>query len=166
MRHFPVTAVLTFVVVLFLTGAPSHVLAIAVDKDRLEDPALEARAHALSKDLRCLVCQNQSIEDSNADLARDLRRIVRERIMEGDTDDQVRQYVVDRYGDWVLLEPPVKQTTLILWLAPFIFLFIGVLGLFLFVRSRKDARVTPQGLTETETARVAQLLAEEELKKD
>ncbi len=93
----------------------------------LDDPALEARAQELFRDLRCLVCQNQSISDSNADLAQDLRVIVRERITAGDTDAQARAYVVDRYGDWVLLKPPFKSTTLLLWLGPLV--LVGVAGM-------------------------------------
>ena len=87
-------------------------------EDRLADPALEARAYDLHKQLRCLVCQNQSIADSNADLARDLRIIVRERVTAGDSDRQVLDYMVARYGDWVLMKPPFKIATALLWLGP------------------------------------------------
>ena len=93
--------------------------------EMLSDPALEARAREISKELRCLVCQNQSIDDSSADLARDLRLIVRQRLTAGDSDDQVLQYVTDRYGDFVLLRPPVKPATLVLWLAPPLLLIAG-----------------------------------------
>ena len=100
-----------WIAALLALTVPSPGYGIGVDPP-LDDPALEARAQELFRDLRCLVCQNQSISDSNADLARDLRVIVRERITAGDTDAQARAYVVDRYGDWVLLKPPFKSTTL------------------------------------------------------
>ncbi len=92
--------------------------------EMLEDPILEERARVISKKLRCLVCQNQSIDESEAELARDLRIIVRERLVEGDSNEQAIEFVVARYGDWVLLKPPFKANTLVLWLGP-----IGILGL-------------------------------------
>lgn len=111
------------IAVLLLAAAP---MAFAVEPgEMLDDPALEARAREISKELRCLVCQNQSIDDSSADLARDLRLIVRQRLTAGDSDDQVLQYVTDRYGDFVLLRPPVKPATLALWLAPPLLLIAG-----------------------------------------
>jgi cytochrome c-type biogenesis protein CcmH len=101
--------------------------ALAVQPDEvLPDAALEARARALSADLRCLVCQNQSIDDSNAPLARDLRLLVRERLTAGDNDKAVMDYIVERYGDFVLLKPPFKITTLLLWIAMPLFLLSGV----------------------------------------
>lgn len=105
----------------------------------LDDPALEARAQNLFKDLRCLVCQNQSISDSNADLARDLRVIVRERVMAGDSDAQARAYLVDRYGDWVLLKPPFKGTTVLLWLGPLVLAGVALLIAVGFYRGRKSS---------------------------
>ncbi|TAN55287.1 MAG: cytochrome c-type biogenesis protein CcmH [Magnetospirillum sp.] len=118
--------------------------AFAVNPDEMmKDPAQEHRARELGKDLRCLVCQNQSIDDSDADLAKDLRVIVRERIKAGDSDDMVRKFVVDRYGDYVLLKPPFKGTTLVLWLGPFA-LFVGALAVvFGFYRRRKTAVAAP-----------------------
>ncbi|MBR9972633.1 cytochrome c-type biogenesis protein [Magnetospirillum sulfuroxidans] len=104
--------------------------------EMLKDPVLEKQAEALGKELRCLVCQNESIEDSNADLARDLRIIVRERMAKGESPEQVKQYVVDRYGDYVLLNPPFKGTTLVLWLGPFALLLLGVAAAFAFFRRR------------------------------
>src|SRR5947209_10528603 len=108
--------------------------AFAVQPDEiLSDPALEARARDLSRELRCLVCQNQSIDDSNAPLARDLRLLVRERLNAGDTDAQVMQFVEDRYGEFVLLRPAFNAHTLLLWLAPLVVLlgavWIGVRAL-------------------------------------
>ncbi len=109
--------------------------AVAVDDKPLKDPVKEAMARALMKEIRCLVCQNQSIEDSNADLARDLRQIVRERISLGDSPDNVRAYLVDRYGDWVLLEPPVNTSTYLLWGSPFLLLLLVAYGV---MRSRRE----------------------------
>ncbi len=127
----------------------------------LPDPALEARARELHKVLRCLVCQNQSIHESNAELARDLRNVVRERIAAGDTDAQVMTYVVARYGDWVLLRPPLNAGTLVLWLGPPLILATALLGTGVyFVRSRR-AIPDMKPLTSEEQARVAALLGEE-----
>ena len=112
-------------------------LSVAVDKP-LGDPMLEAQARAIHKQLRCLVCQNQSIEDSNASLARDLRILVRDRISAGDGDEAVIRFVVDRYGDWVLLQPPLKSGTIALWTAPAIFLAISILLIVLWYRRRRD----------------------------
>ncbi|MCU0892305.1 MAG: cytochrome c-type biogenesis protein CcmH [Sandarakinorhabdus sp.] len=109
--------------------------AVAVMPDEmLKDPAQEQRARAISKDLRCVVCQNQSIDDSDAPLARDLRLLVREQISLGKTDGEVRDYVVQRYGNFVLLKPPVEGDTLLLWAGPFAVLLLGGLGLFVWRR--------------------------------
>lgn len=111
--------------------------AFAVQPDEvLADPALEARARALSSELRCMVCQNQSIDDSNAPLARDLRLLVRERLKAGDTDRQVMAFIVARYGEFVLLRPPWSARTLLLWLSPAL-LLLGVAG-FVFARMRRQ----------------------------
>ena len=132
--------------------------AMAVNPDEvLEDPVLEGRARELSLKLRCLVCQNQSIDDSNAELARDLRIIVRERLVAGDTNEQVIQYIVDRYGDYVLLEPPVKPTTYLLWFAPFGLLALGGGGLLIAMRRRRVA-APPEGLSSEEEKRLAELV--------
>ncbi len=144
---------LALVVFMIGTGA-----AIAVLPDEvLDDPALETRARALSQNLRCLVCQNQSIDDSDADLARDLRIIVRQRLVAGDTDDQVIQYVVDRYGDYVLLKPPVKWTTYALWYGPPAILAIAGAALLLAARQRRG-RAETAGLSQDEERRLAALL--------
>src|SRR5258708_18604101 len=105
---------------LLLYAAPA-LAAFRLDT-QLTDPQAEARAVTLSRELRCLVCQNQSIEDSNADLAGDLRRIVRERVAAGDSDDQVLAYMTLRYGDWVLLKPPFNLRTAVLWGGPAVLL--------------------------------------------
>jgi len=103
----------------------------------LKDPVLEKRARAISKGLRCVVCQNQSIDDSDAQLARDLRVLVREQLVAGDSDQAVVDYVVSRYGDFVLLRPPVKAVTLVLWFGPVMIALIGAMGLVLFFRRQK-----------------------------
>lgn len=127
---------------------------VAVDEKPLTDPAQEALARELMKEIRCLVCQNQSIEDSNADLAKDLRMIVRERIALGDTADNVRAYLVDRYGDWVLLEPPVNTSTYLLWISPFLLLLL--VG-FAVVGARRKSNA-PAPLSESEREKLQALL--------
>lgn len=106
-------------------------------KEILADPQLEARARVISEDLRCLVCQNQSIDDSDADLAYDLRVLVRQRLQAGDSNDEVKQYIVERYGDYVLLNPPFKPATILLWIGPFLMLLAGFLLVGLFFRNGK-----------------------------
>ena len=129
----------------------------------LKDPALEARARALSKDIRCLVCQNQSIDDSNADLARDLRVLVRERLQKGDSDPEILDFLVKRYGDFVLLKPPVKVSTYLLWYGPIGILILGVIGLIVFFRNRRVVPVrTTAGLSADEEKRIAALLDDRE----
>lgn len=125
----------------------------------LADAALEARARALSKNLRCLVCQNQSIDDSNADLARDLRILVRERLKAGDSDEKIIAFLVARYGDFVLLKPPVRPTTWALWFGPLAIFLTAGLGLFIAARRRR-ARPAPLPipLNATEQARLARIL--------
>ena len=110
--------------------------AVAPD-EMLPNPALETRARSISEGLRCMVCQNQSIDESDADLARDLRLLVRERLTAGDTDAQVIDYVVSRYGEFVLLKPRLNAHTLLLWGAPLALLLAGVLALFASARSRR-----------------------------
>jgi cytochrome c-type biogenesis protein CcmH len=138
-----------------LAGAAPPAAAMVIDQP-LPDPAAEARAIELSKGLRCLVCQNQSIEDSNAELAHDLRRIVRERIAAGDDDATVKAYLVARYGDWVLLKPPFKGLTLILWLAPAV-LLASAFALARTVYRRQPGMAPPAPLSADEQARVASL---------
>ncbi|HEX3410668.1 MAG TPA: cytochrome c-type biogenesis protein [Stellaceae bacterium] len=138
------------------SGAAAHAVEPA---ERLTDPALEARARALSQELRCLVCQNQSIDESNADLAHDLRVLLRQRLMAGDTDRQVLDYVVARYGVFVLLDPPFAPATYLLWLTPPV-LVLGA-GIFLVLRARRR-RPDPAlpALSEEERDRAALLLGE------
>ncbi|NQV43782.1 MAG: cytochrome c-type biogenesis protein CcmH [Rhodospirillales bacterium] len=142
----------------------AHTPALAVDPgEMLDDPVLEERARDISAGLRCLVCQNQSIDDSNAQLAKDLRVLVRERLVEGDSNDQVIDYVVSRYGDFVLLKPPMKASTYALWFGP---VLIVVLGIFAFVTLFRRRAVTvvdgrsqsPDRLSDDEQKRIAALL--------
>jgi cytochrome c-type biogenesis protein CcmH len=139
---------------------PSEALALQPD-EILKDPALEVRAREISKELRCLVCQNQSIDDSDATLARDLRSLVRDRLTAGDTDTEVVDFIVERYGDFVLLRPPFKNSTLILWIGPGVIFAIGIFGVTLWHRRRRvavAALVAP--LSADERARVKAMLAE------
>jgi len=129
----------------------------------LKDPALEERAREISKGLRCLVCQNQSIDDSDATLAKDLRVLVRDRLSAGDTDEEVVGYVVSRYGDFVLLKPPFNAATLILWIGPFLAVLIGLIAIVFFFRrnSRQHAVGTvAEPLSEAERKRLEALLLE------
>jgi cytochrome c-type biogenesis protein CcmH len=141
-----------------LSGAAG---ALAVQpNEMLADPALEKRARAISAELRCLVCQNQSIDDSDAPLAGDLRRLVRERLAANDTDAEVIDYIVARYGEFVLLRPRFEATTLLLWLTPLLVL-LG--GLALVVRSaRRPALQEAGGLSEEEKARLVEILEEDQ----
>src|SRR3546814_18790563 len=109
--------------ILLFTALPAG--AAVEPGEMLDDPALEARARALSKEIRCLVCQSESIDTSNAILARDLRILVREQLKAGNSDQEVRDYLVARYGDYVLLRPPMKLETGLLWFGPFLSLFLG-----------------------------------------
>jgi len=129
----------------------------------LADPAKEARARALSKELRCMVCQNQSIDDSDAPLARDLRVLVRERISAGDSDDAVRQFLVARYGEFVLMRPTWSGANLILWLAPFIVLVGGALAVWYGYYRRRAAPISMSApLSVEEEARLDKVLKTEE----
>jgi cytochrome c-type biogenesis protein CcmH len=138
--------------------APS--LALAVQPDEiLKDPVLESRARALSRELRCMVCQNQSIDDSEAPLARDLRILVRQRLEAGDSDKQVLDFLVARYGDFVLLKPPFNRETLLLWGLTPLALIAGAVGLFIMARRRKTAVLEPPALSPEEQRRVATLVS-------
>jgi len=145
---------LLFALTLMLAAAP----AFAVNPDEmLSDPALEARARTLSAQLRCMVCQNQSIDDSNADLAKDLRLLVRERITDGDSDEQVLNYIVSRYGEFVLLKPRFSVRTLLLWGTPVLLILAGGISLIVFAR-RRAGKPTGSKLTAEEQAKLAELL--------
>lgn len=147
-----------FALVIVLTCLAGWAAAVQPD-EVLDNPVLEARARALSQELRCPVCRNENIDESNADIARDLRILVRERLMAGDTDAAVLDYMVARYGEFVLLRPPVKASNLALWLAAPAMLLGGGLIAVAFVRRRsKPAAVAP--LSDAEAARLKALLDE------
>jgi cytochrome c-type biogenesis protein CcmH len=154
MRALPRAALLAALMLAPLTAA-------AVQPDEImADPAMEARARDISKGLRCLVCRNESIDDSNATLARDLRLLVRERLAAGDTDEQVIDYVVDRYGEYVLLQPTFRTGTRVIWLAGPAFLLLGGAAAFLTIRRARPAAGPRAGapLSEDEKARLDALL--------
>lgn len=134
--------------------------AFAVQPDEiLDDPALEKRARAISQDLRCLVCQNENIDDSNASLARDLRLIVRERLVAGDTDDQVKDFIVERYGEFALLKPKIGGSNLALWASgPILLLIALVLGLSYIRKRSQVVENTVNPLSSDEEKRLAEIL--------
>jgi len=133
--------------------------ASAVEPDEmLADKALEARAREISKELRCVVCQNQSIDDSNAPLAHDMRVIVRERVTAGDSNQQVKAFLVKRYGNFVLLRPPVQKDTALLWAGPALFLGLAIIGFALYLKRSNTKEIeTPDPLTHDERERLARL---------
>ena len=124
---------LALLLALLPTALPHSAAALDAD-EMFEDPAMEARAREIGRELRCLKCRNQSIFDSNAGIAKDLRVAVRERIVAGDSDQEVLDYVHERFGDFVLLKPPVKSTTYALWLAPFVIVLVGAFGTVAYLR--------------------------------
>ncbi|WP_372613563.1 cytochrome c-type biogenesis protein CcmH [Aquicoccus sp.] len=146
----------TILLILVLLAHPVY----AVQPDEiLDDPALEARAREVSKDLRCLVCRNESIDDSNAELARDMRLMVRERILEGDDNEEVKEFLVSRYGEYVLLKPRFGGSNWILWGAgPGMLLFAGVAGL-IYLRGRSRAKAPgEETLNEQEAQRLEEIM--------
>ncbi|ODT47369.1 cytochrome c-type biogenesis protein [Devosia sp. 63-57] len=147
-------------VLCLMLALPSAALAVSPD-EVLADPVLESRARDISSGLRCLVCQNQSIDDSDADLARDLRLLVRERLVAGDSNDEVEQYLVDRYGEFVLLNPRVNSHTLLLWIATPGLLLAGLIAIFVASRRRKTSDPTP-ALTPQEQAALDTLNRDED----
>ena len=150
-RVFPVLAIIFWI----MGGQPAH----AVDPGEiLSDPVLETRARTISAELRCLVCQNQSIDDSDADLARDLRVLVRDRLKAGDSDSEIFDFVVARYGDFVLLNPPFKAKTFLLWAGPAGLLMIGIIGIVIFFRRRTAQIEEAAPLSDDEEQRLNALL--------
>ncbi len=148
---------LAMMLVAIFAFQPAH----AVNPDEvLSDPVLEKRARAISTNLRCMVCQNQSIDDSDADLARDLRLLVRERLTAGDSDNEVIDYLIARYGEFVLLKPRFTARTYLLWATPLVLLLIGALVLFLSMRKR--SRKPPEPLSDDEQAALAKILGDRE----
>jgi len=148
---------LALIALLIALAAPTAALAVEPD-EILRDPALEARARNLSSELRCLVCQNQSIDDSAAPLARDLRVLVRERLTAGDSDSQVLNFLVARYGEFVLLKPRFELHNLLLWGLPPVVLLAGMIALFLTARRRQSANLQAPALSAAEQQRITTLV--------
>ncbi len=128
----------------------------------LDDPALEERARALSKELRCVVCQNEAIDTSNAGIARDMRVLLRERLTVGDSDEEVRSFFVARYGDYVLMNPPVKTSTYLLWFGPFAVLLLAAALVWRAARRRRTHSTASAALSPEEQARLDRLLQDRE----
>ena len=136
-------------------------LSFAVEPgEMLKDPTLEARARALSAELRCLVCQNESIDESQATLAHDLRMLIRQRILAGESNQEIKAYLVSRYGNFILLKPPIEPSTLLLWGTPLLILICGG-GAILFALRRRAPIAKPAALSAAEEERLASLLGKE-----
>lgn len=145
---------------LFCLSLSVPMIAFGIDSpdEMLKNPAQEQRAQHIGAQLRCLVCQNESIEDSSADLAKDLRKVVRQRITAGDTDQQVMEWMVDRYGNFIRLQPPFTLTTALLWFMPVLALAIGCMVAF--VTLRKKNTIAPTELSKEEQKRLSELMKE------
>ena len=144
----------------FIVGLLALCLLVAPPAWTQSEEEIETRTDAISKTLRCVVCQNQSIYDSNAPLAEDMRRLVRKRVEAGDTDDETRAYLRERYGDYVLMTPPLQANTLLLWIGPLILFVLG--GLWFILRLRRGGPSETQALSEADRARAAAALADED----
>lgn len=145
--------------VVFCLLLPATALAVLPD-EKLDDPELEARAQALSEDIRCVVCQHESIETSNAGIARDIRILIRERLAAGQSEEQIRDYLVSRYGDYILFRPPMKPATWLLWFGPALVFVIGLAALATYLRKRRPQDNHGQ-LSDEERRRLRQLTEEE-----
>jgi cytochrome c-type biogenesis protein CcmH len=146
---------LAALLLLWLTLVP-----VLAQETQLSNPKLEERARNLSYEIRCVVCQSQSIAESDADIARDMRALIREQIAAGRSDQEIRDYLVARYGDFVLFAPPFKATTYVLWIGPFVILLAAAIGVFFYFRRRAQP-VVARELSAAERNRVAELLREE-----
>ncbi len=146
--RLPLTAIILVLLAALITVPNAHAV---MPEEVLKDSVLETRAREISQDLRCLVCQNQSIDDSNASLAKDLRVIVRERLTAGDSNEQVFDYLVSRYGNYVLLKPPLQTDTFLLWASPFLILLIALSVATLYLRRRPELE-TSDGIDPDEMA--------------
>ena len=153
-----------FVFALFAGLASVASFAAVSPDEQLSDPKLEARAREVSKELRCLVCQNESIDDSDAELAKDLRMLVRKRIMAGDTNAEVKDYIVARYGEFVLMKPPFQPATWFLWLGPGLILVGGAVGIVFFLRrssGRDESDIGNPALSDAERRRLDEIVKNE-----
>ncbi len=144
---------------LFLSFAPTFAFAVTPD-EMLADPKLEARAQALSAGLRCMVCQNELIDESEAPLAHDIRVLVRQKILAGESDAEIRAFLVARYGDFILLKPPFKPETFLLWTGPFLLLLAGGAAIAVSVKQRKTS-ASPATLSAAERAKLAAIIGDE-----
>jgi cytochrome c-type biogenesis protein CcmH len=142
---------LTFVLLCSISTSAKDAVPLA------DDPVIEQRLIVISEEMRCLVCQNESLAGSRSDLANDLRREIRILITEGKTDEQIRNFMVERYGDFVLYRPPVKPTTWFLWVGPFVILLAGIIGLMVYLR-RRNQSVPSANLSEADNRRIDELL--------
>ncbi|MFC4351856.1 cytochrome c-type biogenesis protein CcmH [Fodinicurvata halophila] len=145
--------------VVFCLVLPATALAVLPD-EKLDDPELEARAQELSEEIRCVVCQHESIETSNAGIARDIRILIRERLAAGQNEQQIRDYLVSRYGDYILFRPPMKPATWLLWFGPALVFAIGLAALATYLRKRRPQDSLSQ-LSDEERRRLRQLTEEE-----
>ena len=129
-KNISLNKILIFVIIICLSHFVSKNSYTVEPEEVLKNQKLESRARNMSKNIRCMICQNQSIDESNAPLAKDLRILIRNKIKEGDSNDEIYKFLTDRYGDFILLKPPVKLNTLALWFLPFVFLLIGIFIIF------------------------------------
>jgi cytochrome c-type biogenesis protein CcmH len=153
MRHL-----LALIVLALISASPAFAV---LPDEQLSDPKLEARARHISQELRCVVCQNQTIDDSDASLAHDLRVLLRERLLKGDTDEQAKAYLVKRYGTYVLLKPPFRWDTLFLWLGPLLVILIGGSGAAFYLMNRNTALAHETPLSAAENDALGALLKDE-----
>jgi len=138
------------------------IVPVLAQEAQLTDPKLEQRARDLSREIRCVVCQSQSVADSDADIAKELRAMIREQIAAGKSDQEIRDYLVARYGDFVLFDPPFKASTYVLWIGPFALLVLAGIGVAVFFRRRAQEPARPRELNADEQSRVARLLHDKE----
>jgi len=157
LRNLPPQAAWCFVLVWLALMVVQSAVAVQPD-EILKDPALESRARALSRELRCMVCQNQSIDDSDAPLARDLRLLVRERLTSGDSDSQVVDFLVARYGEFVLLKPRFAWHNAVLWLTPVVALVAGTIAMLVAIKRRRVASAGAAPLSPDEEQRLAEVI--------
>lgn len=147
---------LTFI--LLLLTLPTHLYAVDSNPTELDNPDQEKRYQELIEELRCVVCQNQSVGDSNAELAQDVRELVRNKIRDGQTDEQITDFMVERYGDFVLYNPPLNSKTYVLWLAPFVLVLIAFIVLMYFIRRHAQTTATAPTITDDERNKIKQAL--------
>jgi len=154
------TTLRRFLAAFLMSVAVTPVLAVQPD-EMLDDPQKEQRAQELGEQIRCVVCQNQAIEESNAPLAADMRQLLRERIKAGDSNAEIKAYLTDRYGDFVLLKPPMKPATYALWYGPFVVVALGAVGIVVYFRRRRAAATTTtERLSQAEERRLREVLKE------